>query len=206
MRALVFALIAAAVLAASPPAQAQSAAGLVDEAVVDRAVDYLNRVRTLQAKFVQRDERGRVYTGRLWMERPGRLRLEYDPPLKDVIWSEGGFVKHFDAALEAVTHVPRHLTPAWFLLDGKVEITEDIEVLATADLEKRYFVTLAQAGRLADGRITLAFDAAPERIAGWTVTSGEGAITQVDLVEVSVGQPIRAKVFQYEPPIPDTVD
>lgn len=186
-------------------ASAQSAdRSKVDPVVVDRALAYLNGVRTLSASFVQRDQAGGRWSGAMWMERPGRLRFQYDPPENDVIWSSGGFVKHYDAELDAVTHVPRGMTPAWFLLDDQVRISDDVEVLATADIGGRYFITARQSGTFSDSRVTLAFQKSPDRLLGWTVTDESGAISQVDLQDLITGVEMPDDIFQYQPPVSAT--
>ena len=204
MRALVLAVVASvSLLTAAVATSAKSAEGSVDPAVVQRALDYLNGARDMTARFVQRDLSGGHWTGRMWVSRPGRLRFEYDPPENDVIWSTGGLINHFDAELETVSHAPRSLTPAWFLLDDNVRITEDVEVLATAEEKGRYFVTATRTDRAADGRVTLAFQLSPARLLGWTTTAGDGQISQVDLIDLAVGVDIPDAIFAYKPPIPD---
>jgi len=178
-----------------------AAEGKVDQAVVDQAVAYLNEMRNVEARFVQRDQRGAQWTGRFWLSRPGRIRFEYDPPEGDVIWSGGGLVKHFDARLETVTHLPRSATPAWFLLDDEVVIGEDIEVLSTTVQDGRYFVTAARKDDIVGGRITLAFQAAPERILGWAILDDTGSVTQVELLDLVVGGAIPDSTFEFDPPI-----
>lgn len=182
-------------------AQALAADAKVDPAVVDRSIAYLNGMRNLEARFVQRDQTGAQWTGKFWLSRPGRIRFEYDPPEGDVIWSGGGLVKHFDARLETVTHLPRSATPAWFLLDDKVVIDDDIEVLATVVQDGRYFVTAARKDDIIGGRITLAFQAEPERILGWAIMDDTGSVTQVELIDLIVGGAIPDDTFEYDPPI-----
>ena len=181
--------------------QVLAADAKVDPAVVDRAIAYLNGLRSLEARFVQRDQTGAQWTGKFWLMRPGRIRFEYDAPEGDVIWSGGGLVKHFDARLETVTHMPRSATPAWFLLDDKVEVGDDVEILATVVQDGRYFVTAAQKDDLIGGRITLAFQAAPERILGWAILDDSGSVTQVELVDLKIGGEIPSSTFEFDPPI-----
>lgn len=192
-------LLATAMAGLAAPAQAVD--DKVDQAVVDRAIAYLNGMRNVEARFVQRDQTGAQWTGRFWLARPGRIRFEYDPPEGDVIWSGGGLVKHFDARLETVTHLPRSATPAWFLLDDKVVIDDDIDVLATVVQDGRYFVTAARKDDIVGGRITLAFQAEPEHILGWAIMDDTGSVTQVELVDLVVGGAIPSSTFEYDPPI-----
>ena len=200
-------IVAALAGLASPPAAAAGEGrppidqAVVDRAVVDRALAYLNDARTMTADFVQRDQAGGYWTGRMWIARPGRLRFQYDPPENDVIWSSGGLIKHFDAELETLSQAPPSMTPAWFLLDDKVRITEDVQLLATAERDGRFFVTAAQTDRVADGRVTLAFEENPARLLGWTTVSAGGAYSQVDLIDLKTGVDIPEDVFQYDAPV-----
>ena len=191
---VIFALLAGATTAAAQPS------GKVDPALVDRALAYLNGVRTLQARFVQRDQSGGRWTGSLWMARPGRLRFQYDPPVNDVIWADGGLVKHYDAALEALTHLPPSETPAWFLLDDQVRLKDDVRVLETSFQGDRYYLTAAQANIIGDARVTLAFAAEPDRILGWQVTDDTGAVTTLELIDMTTGGPLPRGIFKYWPP------
>jgi outer membrane lipoprotein-sorting protein len=205
MRRLFILLAALLPLATALPASAQQSTpgtppAVVDQALVERIIAYLNSVRTLEARFVQQNSDGGQATGKMWVSRPGRIRFEYDMPFGDVIWSDNNLVKHFDRDLESVTHVPAHLTPAWFLLDDQVSIKKDVEILATAELEDKAYLTASQEGALAEGRVTLAFDREPMRILGWNVVDGGGTVTQVNLISPIVGAPIDKKVFRYEPP------
>lgn len=206
MRRLLIILAALLPLAAGAPAMAQKSAantsrGVVDPAVVDRVVAYLNSVRTLEARFAQRNNDGGQITGKMWVRRPGRIRFEYDEPLGDVIWSDKGPIMHFDKDLEAVTHVPVHLTPAWFLLDDQVKIRKDVNILATAEVNDRVFLTATQDGVLTEGRVTLAFEREPMQLIGWNVVDDSGQITQVDLLDATIGAPIDKEIFRFEPPI-----
>jgi outer membrane lipoprotein-sorting protein len=40
----------------------------------------------------------------------------------------------------------------------------------------------------------------PEKLIGWTVTDGEGSVTQVDLFELDAAAPMPKKIFRFEPP------
>jgi outer membrane lipoprotein-sorting protein len=206
MRRLFMLLATILALTVSMPALAQqSQLGMtqtvVDQALVDRIIVYLNSFRTLEARFVQQNSDGEQATGKMWISRPGRIRFEYDPPLSDVIWSDNNLVKHFDADLESVTHVPSHLTPAWFLLDDQVSIKKDVEILATAEFEGKAYLTASQQNALTSGRVTLAFEREPMRILGWNVVDGSGTVTLINLISPLTGAPNDKKLFRYQPPL-----
>src|SRR5262249_37609976 len=77
-----------------PPAPSLSAA---DKADIARVEAYLNALRTMQAHFLQVAENGATAQGQFYLSRPGKLRLEYDPPVPILMISEGrDFLIHYD--------------------------------------------------------------------------------------------------------------
>ena len=48
------------------------------DAVLTKVEDTLNRVRSMKASFVQRGPAGNVDEGTIFLERPGKIRFEYN--------------------------------------------------------------------------------------------------------------------------------
>jgi len=83
-RVLLAALLALAVLlppgtarAEAPPQSAVLSAR--DQQDLQRIAAYLNSIGTMTARFEQYSANGETAGGWLWMERPGRMRFQYDP-------------------------------------------------------------------------------------------------------------------------------
>ena len=57
---------------------------------------YLNGVTTAVSGFTQVNGNGSVSAGRMFLKRPGRIRLEYDPPNLGLVVVGGGQVAIFD--------------------------------------------------------------------------------------------------------------
>jgi outer membrane lipoprotein-sorting protein len=74
------ALLACAALA---PAAAQVHAAVLSDqqqATLSQVAAYLNAIRTIKARFLQTAPDGKIAQGTAWLERPGRMRFQYDPP------------------------------------------------------------------------------------------------------------------------------
>ena len=69
-------------LAASPRTASAQAKALTpqDRADIARIEAYLDTLRTLKGRFLQVAPNGATSGGNAWLERPGRMRFEYDPP------------------------------------------------------------------------------------------------------------------------------
>jgi outer membrane lipoprotein-sorting protein len=72
--------------AAAPIAAKLDDAGRAD---VARIVTYLNNIHTMESHIEQVAADGSDSTGMLYVERPGKLRLQYDPPVPVMIIADG---------------------------------------------------------------------------------------------------------------------
>ena len=72
-------------------AGAQTAAAVAneDQETLARLIDYLNRIDTLKSRFVQVSSNGGYAEGDLYLDRPGRMRFEYDPPHPALLIANG---------------------------------------------------------------------------------------------------------------------
>jgi outer membrane lipoprotein-sorting protein len=84
--------------AAAPPRAA--ALNPDQKADVDRVQSYLNGIRTLASRFQQYSGEGNHATGQLWLERPGRMRFEYDPPVPLLLVANGKNIFYYDKELQ----------------------------------------------------------------------------------------------------------
>src|SRR5690606_32753445 len=110
---------APAVATLLPRAGARAATGplvLDEEARADiaREEDYLTSITTLRARFQQYSEGGGVVFGNIYVRRPGRMRVEYDPPVPVILVADGIVVSYYDSELDQLNQVPISATPAWF--------------------------------------------------------------------------------------------
>ena len=120
--ALAGAAAAALALVGRPVPAALQPSDLSDLAEIER---YLDSIRTMAAKFQQFDQEGRMATGRIFLARPGRMRVEYDPPTPYLLVASSGALVYYDAEIDQVTTLPLSSTPAAFLLKDRIIQIED---------------------------------------------------------------------------------
>ena len=93
------------ILALSLSALSFIALAKVDESTVE---SYFSNLNSMQTDFVQTvfDDKARVVetsSGRMYMQRPGRFRWDYQQPFAQVIVADGERLWHYDSELEQVT-------------------------------------------------------------------------------------------------------
>jgi outer membrane lipoprotein-sorting protein len=201
-RLLVLSAAAMTAVAAGDPAAAAAPAGLSeqDRADVARVEAYLNGIRTLSARFTQMSDSGGIAEGKLFLSRPGKLRLEYDPPVPILMVANGRFLIHYDKQLKATTHLPIDSTPAGLLVRDRITLSGDVTVSTVERGPGSLRITLLQSKDPNAGRITLAFSERPFALSNWQVVDPQGNVTRVALIDPHVGVPLDAALFRFTDP------
>lgn len=200
-RAALLALAAALALPAAAAAAAPRAAlSAEDRADIARVEAYLNSVRTLRARFLQIADNGGTAEGTLYLARPGRLRVEYDPPVPILMVSNGGFLIHYDKELKSVAHLPINSTPAGFLVREDVKLSGDVAVTRVERGPGSLRVTLVQSDDPQAGRLTLVFSERPFALTNWQVVDAQGSTTRVALIDPRTDVSLDPALFRFTDP------
>jgi outer membrane lipoprotein-sorting protein len=175
--------------------------GAEDRADLARIEAYLDGVRTVRSSFAQRSSNGEQAQGELYLARPGRLRIEYQPPVPVLVIADGTFLIYYDRNLEQVSHVPLGSTPAGILLDQHISLAEGpLTVTGFERADNSMFVSVARADQPGEGSITLAFDADPLQLQQWSVTDAQGIVTVVTLIEPRFNVDLDRALFVFHDP------
>ena len=108
-------------------------------AAVARAVNAITR---LQGRFIQTNPDGTNVGGRYWLQRPGKVRFEYDAPSPLVLISDGTNVILRDKRLRTTDRYPLRQTPLYFLLKANVDLVRDVIVTGVERRGGNHFVAM----------------------------------------------------------------
>ena len=165
--------------------------------LLDEIETYLDGVDTLRAGFVQNNMDGSVYRGTVYLDRPGKMRIEYDPPVPYRIIADGRFYIFIDETLEEASYIPLGMTPADILLRQPLNLGADLIVTGVARVSGALFVTVARQESPEAGTLTLAFAEDPLTLRQWTVIDAQGVITRVILHDLETGIELDPKLFSF---------
>ena len=169
---------------------------------IERLEAYLTGVRSIESEFVQSSSKGGFARGRLYVQRPNRLRLDYRPPSSLQIYVNGSWLIYVDTELEEVTHVPIDRTPAAFLVGETVSFSGEVTVTGIRQDRETVRIELVRSEEPEAGSAILSFGRDPLVLRGWTVIDAQGARTRVALIRPRFNGPIDSDVFEFDP---DTV-
>ncbi len=178
-RALAAALGFAPVLAWVAPALA--ARSPENDALIARAVAYLDGLVSVESRFTQTDAKGREATGKLWLARPGRARFQYDAPSGYLITCDGKTITISDARLKSVQRFPLSSTPLAVFLADHIRLDRGAHVTRVDRSADGFSITARDSHGAAQGDITLYFLEHPMRLTGWVVVDAEARMTRVTL-------------------------
>jgi outer membrane lipoprotein-sorting protein len=195
------AIAALAVIAAGLPISRAGAFERSEAEWLTAIQNYLNLVRTVEASFLQVSSNGEFARGRVYIERPGRMRVEYDPPAPHLIVANNGLLIYLDRELNQRTHVPLSSTPASILLAPSITLTGGpLNVTGFQAAGGRVQLTLVQKDSPGEGSLTLVFTDTPLTLKQWMVTDAQGIETTVTLENAKFDGPIKPQLFEMEDP------
>jgi outer membrane lipoprotein-sorting protein len=195
-------LLAALLIAGPARASALSAA---DQQLVSQVETYLNKQSGLTANFLQVAADGSTRTGKAWLERPGKMRFEYDPPDKQLLVAGFGVLTYYDPQLNQTSNIPLGATPLGILLSQHVDLTGgNVEVTGITREPGEDDITVVRKDKPAAGSLTLVLGTGPLELRQWVVRDAQGQETRVSLYDIDPGGPYPDSLFQFatQNPIP----
>ncbi|MCF3945889.1 outer membrane lipoprotein carrier protein LolA [Acidiphilium sp. AL] len=167
------------------------------QALLAQVSAYLNGLKTITARFMQVGPDGSVRTGKAIVQRPGKMRFQYDKPNPQLLVAGFGLLVYHDPQLNQTTNIPLSSTPLGILLAKTVQLSGPVTVTRVAQPPGEIQVTLIRTGKAAQGHITLVFSTDPLELRQWRVTDAQGQITQVSLYDLHATKPFPDKDFEY---------
>jgi outer membrane lipoprotein-sorting protein len=173
-----------------------------DQAIVDRAVAYLEGLNAASGRFVQTDARGTVTEGTISLQRPGKARFEYDPPSGLLVVADGHLVSVLDRRLKTFDSTPEGATPLGLFLAGRIKLNGGVKVTRVAHLSDGFSLTAEDPRKLTRGSITLNFTDGPLTLAGWALVDPRGGMTRVRLTDFKPASGLDPALFVLKDPRP----
>ena len=99
-------------------------------ALVDKVSAYLSSVQVMSGDFIQVGADGRRASGQFYIQKPGKVRFEYDPPSPIEIIADGSSVVVRDRKLATQDIYPLSQTPLRYLLADRIDLLRDTNVVA----------------------------------------------------------------------------
>jgi outer membrane lipoprotein-sorting protein len=193
-----FRQIAAGVLVA---ALALSFGGLsagVAQAEVNKPQEIANHfadIKSMTGDFVQFGPRGEQTGGKFYLDRPGKIRFDYDAPSPMRVISDGQALVVGNRKLATWDLYPLSKTPLAVLLGDKIDLTGK-KVISVKEEDDLVTIVMGDKTLFGDATITMMFDPKTDDLRQWTITDLQGKETSVMIYNVQSGVKFADTVFK----------
>jgi outer membrane lipoprotein-sorting protein len=148
--------------------------------LVDRVSLYLSAINTLVGDFVQVGPDGSKSAGQFYIQKPGRVRFEYNPPNPIDITADGRLVSVRNRTLDTQDLFPLSQTPLRFILSDRIDLRREANIVGVyADDIFATVVIEEKQPMIGTSRLMMMFDAKTLALKQWTVTDAQGFDTTV---------------------------
>jgi len=191
-RALLAMMAGAAALSLAP--RGASAQAAIDNDTAQKVADHFSSVKSMMGEFMQFSPRGEQTSGKFFIQRPGKLRFNYDDPSPIRVIADGANVVIGNLKLKTWDIYPLSKTPLSLLLADRIDLQHQMvrDVQQSADLTT---IILGDKSIFGDQTITLMFDPKTYDLRQWTITDNQGKDTSVMIFNVKTGVHFDEKVF-----------
>jgi outer membrane lipoprotein-sorting protein len=166
---------------APPPASSTTTAfDAKQRAQVDKVSAYLSSVQQLTGAFVQVGPDGTRTKGEFYIQKPGKVRFEYEPPARIEIVADGQSVIVRDRKLATQDLYPLSQTPLRFLLSDRIDLLKDTNVVNVRADDTFVSITIEERQPvIGTSRLMMMVGAKDYQLKQWTVTDPQGYDTTV---------------------------
>ena len=164
-----------------------------------RVSAYLSSLQTLVGNFVQVGPDGTKTRGDFYIQKPGKVRFEYDPPTPIAIIADGSSLVVRDRTLATQDVYPLSQTPLRYLLSDRIDLMKDTNVVSVTSDDLYISVTIEEKQALiGTSRLMLMIGAKDGQLKQWTVTDPQGYDTTVAVYNLDSTKKVDPGLFKID--------
>jgi outer membrane lipoprotein-sorting protein len=160
---------------------------------------YLSSLQTLVGSFVQVGPDGTKTRGEFYIQKPGKVRFEYEAPNPIAIVADGSMVAVRDRNLATQDLYPLSQTPLRYLLSDRIDLLKDTNVVSVTADDLFISVTIEERQLLmGTSRLMLMVGARDGQLKQWTVTDPQGYDTTVAVYNLDTSKKVDPGMFKID--------
>jgi outer membrane lipoprotein-sorting protein len=181
------------------PANIFSSFDANQKAQAAKVSSYLSSLQTLVGNFVQVGPDGSKTKGDFYIQKPGKVRFEYDAPSPIDIVADGSSVAVRDRKLATQDIYPLSQTPLRYLLSDRIDLLKDTNVVNVTADDVFVSVTIEEKQALiGTSRLMLMIGAKDGQLKQWTVTDPQGYDTTVAVYNLDTNKKVDPGLFKID--------
>lgn len=173
-------------------------AGTHNDRYITQAEQWLSNLNLASANFRQIDFQGRELRGKFYINRPGRLRFEYDAPIEDHIVADGTFIYFHDGESGQAASAPIGATLADFILRKNVNMRDKMKVESVRERDGIIQIAISQRDQPGTGELVFSFSKSPFALKSWRIIDAHGLTTDIILSNFVSAPYLDPRLFVYQ--------
>ena len=162
----------------------------------NRIFDYLQTFSSLKSNFIQVNNNGEILTGKIFLIRPGKVRINYNEiPL--LIISDGQKVASINKKLKSISFYKLSDVPIKLLLFKNFKY-DNIKVLNLKESENQIVIQLAEIKKESNGYVEIIFEKQPFIMKKWIVFRDKFTKTEILLNNLKLNEKVRLELFDID--------
>lgn len=168
---------------------------------VTKVSRFFNSLENLRGTFVQTSSDNKRMRGTFFVQRPGRLRFEYNRPSRQLIVSDGQMLAIQDLEVQSDDRIALEQTPFRLLLRKDVDLLRDASIMDVQESDDLIILALQDKSPDAPGRIRLFLTKAPDlELREWVTTDSQGTDTRVEVANLARPGELDVELFRVISP------
>jgi outer membrane lipoprotein-sorting protein len=161
--------------------------------------NYLSSLNTLVGNFVQVGPDGTKTKGDFYIQKPGKVRFEYDPPTPIEMIANGQALAVRDRKLATQDIYPLSQTPLRYLLSDRIDLMKDTNVVNIHADDLYISITIEEKSAIiGTSRLMLMMGAKDNQLKQWTVTDPQGYDTTVAVYNLDASKKLDPGLFKID--------
>ena len=150
----------------------------------------------MSSKFIQINNNGDILSGKIFVSRPGKFRIEYEQ-LPLILISDSKRLASVNKDLKSINFHRANENPLSILLFKKLDMNK-VKILKLVENENTLLVKLSSTNFENKGIIEILFETKPFRMKKWTVFKVDQTKTEVFFDNLHLNKNLPSKLFNIE--------
>ncbi|MDF2389303.1 outer membrane lipoprotein carrier protein LolA [Nostoc ellipsosporum NOK] len=190
-------VVGAAAINVVPGFQLLASAQAAVPPAAQKIADHFSSVKSMSGEFVQFAPNNQQTGGKFFLERPGKIRFNYDGSSNFRVISDGKSVVILNKKLNTSDLYPLSKTPLKLLLDDRIDLSGG-RVQSIKEESDLTTIQLADKSVFGNSKITMMFDPKTYELRQWTITDAQGKDTTVMIYNVKEGVSFAPDTFAID--------
>jgi outer membrane lipoprotein-sorting protein len=157
--------------------------------------NFFKNLKTLEADFIQVSPSGKTSEGKIFLDLPGKLRIDYNQPDNILITTKGFWIVIQNRKLKSTNNIPLNQTPFSILLENKINFNNKDLIVDLKRILGIIVLKIKLAENKQAGELIIEFSEKPFILRKWIIRDIVGDETTVLIQNTKYNQKLPFTIF-----------